>query len=94
MMLRFLRRLRYWLLVPRQQTCEDCWRTDGIDFHVDTWIWNLVAAPPEWLAEMAECVAQARGIDYSGSVAVMGRHAWLASGEAAERVRRERVTAP
>lgn len=100
---RWLRRLIYVLSpYPRQQTCKDCWRPDGLDFHVPTPIWNEVTTVPVW-PPMAregfpgvlclECFdrrAQVRGIDYSGELVIMGRHAWLADGIAATRLR-ERV---
>lgn len=44
--MRWLRRLRYLLSRPaRRQTCKDCWRNDGLDFHVTTEVWNAVVAP-------------------------------------------------
>jgi hypothetical protein len=95
---RLLRRLRYWfrarlgfLVGAQAQTCKDCWRTDGIDFHADTAIWNAVVAPPG--ADLSSCEregwggvfclecfdrrAEARDIDYRPGLVVYGRHCWL-----------------
>jgi hypothetical protein len=107
---KWLRWLSYQLSVPpRQQTCKDCWRNDGLDFYVPPATWNAVVKPEirgyaldqtvvgepydreGWPGVLClECFdrrAQARGIDYSGYVAVMGRKAWLATGEAMRRIR-------
>jgi hypothetical protein len=118
---RAVRRLRYDLSrPPRQQTCKDCWRGDGLDFHVPTDVWNAVVVPqyetflgPSGIAMTRptdlepyrqegwpgvlclECFdrrAKARGVDYSGVLAIMGHHAWLADGAAMRSVRGETPT--
>src|SRR5207253_1345605 len=80
--IRLVRHLSYLLQwPPRRQTCKDCWRNDGIDFHVPPEIWNAVVAPIGWPAwwdwggvlclECFDRRAEKRGIDYSGGLAVM-----------------------
>lgn len=100
--MRLLRQLRYHLSQwPRRQTCKDCWRTDGLDFHVGTSTWNAVVAPPDadlshyqregwggvFCLECFDRRAEARGVDYSGDLAIMGRRAWMADGQAMRRIR-------
>src|SRR5207302_7664570 len=81
-----------YVLYPRRpQTFKDCWRSDGFDFHVPESIWRQVIAGASWRVPGIERVtnpvlclscfdrrAERVGINYSGSIVVMGRRSWLA----------------
>lgn len=73
---------------PRPQTCKDCWRSDGIDFHVPDPLWRAVCAGSVWADGVTDPVlcldcfdrrAERAGIDYAAAITVLGRRSWLAA---------------
>lgn len=90
MLARTIRRLRYAVTPQPPQTCKDCWRSDGIDFHVADETWVKVTAGCLWrvpglgaVASPVLCLpcfdrrARSAGVPYTDTLVVLGVESWL-----------------
>ena len=74
-MLRLLRRVVYAVNPWRRQTCKDCWRAGGLDFHVPDEVWQAVV-PGRTTVLCLDCFdrrAEAARVDYSPTIRLLGR---------------------